>query len=85
MFGDEFVHFGGDEVNEKCWDNRPDIKKWMEQHDIKTYRDLQIYYRKTQKKIWTDEIKSKKRVMYWTNEAVNLPVENGDIIHWWGN
>jgi len=22
--------------------------------------------------------------MYWTNEAVNLPVESNDIIHWWG-
>jgi len=22
--------------------------------------------------------------MYWTNEAVNLPVQDDDIIHWWG-
>ena len=37
-----------------------------------------------QKKIWKEKIGSKKSIMYWTNEAVNLPVEEDDIIHWWG-
>jgi len=45
LFIDNVAHFGGDEVNEKCWDNRPEIKEWMKSHGIATYKDLQIYYR----------------------------------------
>ena len=37
-----------------------------------------------QKSIWKEKIGSKKRVLYWTNELINLPVADDDIIHWWG-
>ncbi len=28
-FSDNYVHFGGEEINPECWDRRPSIKKWM--------------------------------------------------------
>lgn len=31
---------GGDEINENCWDFRPEIKEWMKQHSIGDYNQL---------------------------------------------
>lgn len=70
IFVDEFVHFGGDEVQYSCWDQRPDIKKFMKQHSIPDYAHLQLYFRAQEKTVWKT-INSTKSPMYWNNEAVN--------------
>lgn len=49
IFTDNYVHFGGDEISNTCYDQKPSIKEWMNQHNIETYKDLSIYYRKKQK------------------------------------
>ena len=72
-FVDDYVHFGGDEVQSKCWDERPQIKEWMDKNKIANYTELEKYYRQTQKKNWR-KISPKKKVIYWSNEAKNLPV-----------
>lgn len=84
IFPNSIVHFGGDEVERSCWDQRPSIKQWMNEHNISTYDDLQVYYRQRQKKIWREKISKTKIATYWANKDVNLPVEDDDIIHWWG-
>ncbi|EGR34752.1 hypothetical protein IMG5_002250 [Ichthyophthirius multifiliis] len=76
----DFVHFGGDEVDEQCWDQRVTIKQFMEQKKISTYSQLQDYYRFEQKKLWRNI--SKKPVIYWANDNIN--VQEDDIIQWWG-
>lgn len=38
VFEDPYVHFGGDETVESCWDLRPAIKAYMIAHGIKTYK-----------------------------------------------
>ena len=37
-FKDNYVHFGGDEVEEECWDQRPAIKEFMKQEGIPSYK-----------------------------------------------
>jgi len=42
LFVDSVVHFGGDEVDVSCWNQRPSIQKFIDDHNIS---DLQVYYR----------------------------------------
>lgn len=51
--------------------------------NITDYKALEVYYRQQQKKIWREISKSKKAI-YWTNEEIDLPLDNDDVIHWWG-
>ena len=50
---------------------------------MSSYKDLEVYYRQRQKKIWRN-ITSSKKAIYWANEAINLPVDSDDAIQWWG-
>lgn len=42
-----------------------------------------MYYRKKEKQLWR-EISPSRKVIYWANEEINLPVEDDDVIQWWG-
>ncbi len=44
LFPGDMIHLGGDEVLSSCWETRPEIKKFMDDHNIETYTDLQNYY-----------------------------------------
>jgi len=83
LFDDNYVHFGGDEVEYDCWNKRPSIKEWMKQRNIPTYKDLTIWYRQQQKKVWRN-LTANKKVIYWANEEIDLPLEKDDVIQWWG-
>lgn len=83
LFEDEYVHFGGDEIEESCFGQKPSIKEWMDSHNISSYKQLEIYYRQRQKALWRN-ITTHKKAIYWANEDINLPVENDDVIQWWG-
>ena len=76
------MHLGGDEVDADCWKDQSQIDDFMAKNKIKDYEELQLYYRKRQKKILR-EINDKKAI-YWANEEINLDVEPDDIIQWWG-
>ncbi|CAK72253.1 unnamed protein product (macronuclear) [Paramecium tetraurelia] len=80
----QFIHFGGDEASNQCFEQKPSIKEFMNQHGISNYFDLQVYYRKKQKDIWKNQIKSKKKIIYWYNKNDQLPADQDDIIQWWG-
>lgn len=73
-FDDEYVHFGGDEVMYECWGQRQSILDWMAAHNIPDYEALSIYYREQQKSVWR-EISAKKKVIYWANEDIDLPLQ----------
>ena len=83
-FDDEYVHFGGDEVVYECWDQRPSIKEYMKANNIADYKGLSIDYRKKQKKMFRESISPKKKVIYWANEEIDLPMDDEDVVHWWG-
>ncbi|XP_067143926.1 beta-hexosaminidase subunit beta-like isoform X2 [Centruroides vittatus] len=44
VFPDEYIHLGMDEVYYACWKSNPEIKKFMEEHNMKDYSDLETYY-----------------------------------------
>lgn len=81
-FVDDYTHFGGDEVVYDCWGNRQGIIDYMKQHNISSYKALAIDFRQRQKKLW--RTLSKKKVIYWANEDIDLPLEDDDVIQWWG-
>ncbi len=37
-FPDPYLHLGGDEVDQGCWDRRPHIKEFMKAQNISNYR-----------------------------------------------
>ena len=67
-----------------CWDQRPAIKEYMKANNIPDYKGLSVDYRKRQKKLWRESISPKKKVIYWANEEIDLPMEDEDVIQWWG-
>ncbi|CAD8062288.1 unnamed protein product [Paramecium sonneborni] len=80
----KFVNFAGDEVSKTCWDQRPEIKQFMVENNIKDYYELQSYYRKRQKQLWKEVIKAEQDIIYLYRQEDNLPLDKEDIIHWWG-
>jgi len=44
VFPDKYIHIGGDEVSFNCWKSNPNITKWMQVHNIKTYGELEQYF-----------------------------------------
>lgn len=82
-FEDDYVHFGGDEVVEDCWSQRQNITDWMNANNISSYKNLSIYYRQQQKQAWRT-ISPNKKVIYWANEDIDLPMQDEDVIEWWG-
>jgi hypothetical protein len=45
----------------------------MKDNNIATFKDLTIYFRQKQKKLWRS-INDKRKVIYWANEGIDLPV-----------
>lgn len=71
-FLDNYIHFGGDEVDLNCWERKPSIKQFMIKNNIPSYYELEIYFRQKQKKLWRSF--SNKKVIYWANEDIDLPL-----------
>ncbi len=43
LFPSKIVHIGGDEANYSRWTKNDRIKKFMQEHGLKTYPDMQLY------------------------------------------
>jgi len=43
-FNDEYIHLGGDEVVYGCWNQDPQIQKFMSDHGYKSYDQLMQYF-----------------------------------------
>jgi hexosaminidase len=81
-FDDEYVHLGGDETVHECWGAQKSITDWMANHNITDFEGLSLYYRERQKQLWRK--KTNKKVIYWANEDIDLPMEDEDTVEWWG-
>lgn len=74
LFPSSYIHIGGDEVKYDQWEESPYVNAYMKAHNVKTYRDLQVFF--------TNEIsqyvdqKLGKRIIGW-NEIL------GQNVHDW--
>ena len=83
-FKDDMVHMGGDEVSEKCWDERPAIKEFMKQNGIVDFDGLMTYYYNRTKGILASVDPSKKPVFWLAEEQFKVKFPRGDILQYWG-
>ena len=76
-----YIHLGGDEVFGSCWNLRPAIQTFMKLKNIKTFGQLQMY--------WRYEIKQAlakgRKTVFWLNVAEDVSTGPDDIIHYWGS
>lgn len=77
----DFIHLGGDEVFASCWDQVPAIKTFMKAHNIGSYGELVMYWRKEIRKAFADN----RKVGFWKNTADNVTTGPEDVLHYWGN
>lgn len=86
-FKGDMVHLGGDEVQDKCWDERPDIKKFMKDHNIADYHELMTYYISRVHKIIKRINPSKKMIQWiWEHEVRNkIKYTDEHILQYWGD
>jgi hexosaminidase len=56
----------------------------MRDNNITNAEELSIIFRQRQKKMWREKISKTKKAIYWSNEDVDLPYEDDDVIQWWG-
>ena len=83
-FKDELIHLGGDEVSEKCWNERPSIREFMKKNGITDFNGLMSYYLKREREILKDLTPTKKAV-YWTSENdFQIKYPAGDVLQFWG-
>lgn len=75
-----YIHLGGDEVSSACWNLRPEIQNFMKLKNIKTYGELQMYWRFQLKQV----LPANRKVIFWRNDAQNVTTSESDVLHFWG-
>jgi hexosaminidase len=76
----DYIHLGGDEVSGACWDLVPAIKTFMLAHNIKSYGELQMYWRKELRK----NLSPTRKVVFWKNTNGNVSIGEDEVLHYWG-
>lgn len=70
--GSPYLHLGGDEVSSACWDKRPNIKTFMQTKNLKSYGELQMYWRAQLK----SALKGSPKIMFWRNDGQDVTTSN---------
>lgn len=76
----EYIHMGGRDLNDSCWQNHSNIKTFMLLHNFKTVEQLQLYWQKELRK----NMGISKKVIYWRSQAPELTLEEGVVIQYNG-
>lgn len=87
LFPDQYIHFGGDEVNADCWLTSPDVQKWKTAYEKTPNAAAMPWHRKLQE-IFTNRVmamaKAKGKVAVLWDEALDLTgLTENHIIQWW--
>lgn len=93
LFPSEIIHIGGDEVKYIQWKESPDVTKYMKQHELPTYSDVQVKFTNDMSNFIDKELN--KKMMGW-NEILGAQVHDWSkdinsktnlssnaIIHFW--
>ena len=79
LFPDEYFHIGGDENTGKDWDRNPDIKEYMKNKGMTTYRELETEFISRLQPILE---KNGKKMMGW-DEILRPGVSHDIMIQSW--
>lgn len=67
LFPDNMVHLGGDEVLQSCFNENPNLPKFMEDNNITDYDQL-IAWHMAKARYLLQNINRDKKALYWSNE-----------------
>ena len=84
LFPSKYMHFGGDEVRYQVWKSQPQIKAFMESHNMQRIEEVQSYFIERISKLIRDK---GRQPMGWNdilNDAENLP-KGTAIMSWIGS
>ena len=84
LFPSKYIHFGGDEVRYQVWKDQPQIKAFMELHQMQRIEEVQSYFIERISKLIRDK---GRQPMGWNdilNDAENLP-KGTAIMSWIGS
>lgn len=79
IFPDQYFHVGGDECNGKEWDRNPQIKAFMQAHQLKDNAALQSYFSGRVQKI----VASHHRIMVGWDEVLQPNTPKDVVIQSW--
>lgn len=87
LFPDEYVHFGFDEINAKCWSDDPRIQAYMAAHNLTVPLLLKEYFVRQQ------ALKAGaggRRSIFWADVlspsgSAALPLTADDVLQVWQN
>ncbi|MGY0036510.1 family 20 glycosylhydrolase [Pedobacter sp. NJ-S-72] len=83
IFPSKYIHFGGDEVVHRLWENEPHIQQFMKEKGMKKVEELQSYF---VRRVSAIVAQKGKRPIGWNDileDAGNLP-KNTAIMSWIG-
>ncbi|KJH51378.1 glycosyl hydrolase family 20, catalytic domain protein [Dictyocaulus viviparus] len=85
-FPEEFLHLGGDEVDqfiEECWERNEKIQKFMEQKSFGNNTTLLENYFFDKLMNVVDNLPSKRKAIFWQEVFDNNKPKKGSIFHVW--
>lgn len=84
QFPDQFIHLGGDEVDQTCFDQNPNIELFKRLNHLASNHDLVNFHIKKARTLLT-EISPDKKAMYWSNEDTFYQrYLDDDVLVYWG-
>jgi len=79
LFPDDYLHIGGDEVDDKPWNSNPKIQEFIRAHGMKNNHDLQAYFNQRLQKIVS---KHGKIMMGW-DEVLHPDLPKTVVVQSW--
>jgi len=79
IFPSPWIHFGGDEVKTKTWDQNPETAKKMAEEGLKNTHDLEGYFVRRISKFIADQ----GRTPAGWDEITAAGVNTNTVIYWW--
>ena len=80
LFPADYIHFGGDEVMHRFWEEQEHVQKFMKEHDMEKIIELQNYF---VKRVADIIISKNKKPIGWNDVLVNSDLTKKTAIMCW--